>query len=59
MQPYGQLHCYAAWFFKKSFFDFVYKINVKNKTYFSMFDSMPMVNVIFHEGEDMGSKHVL
>jgi hypothetical protein len=59
MQPYGKLDCFATWFLKNSLFDFVYTINVKDKTYFSMFDSMPMVNAIFHEGENMGSKHVL
>jgi len=37
----------------------MYTINVKDKTCFSMFDNMPMVNAIFHEGEDMASKHVL
>jgi hypothetical protein len=37
----------------------VYAINVKHKTYFSILDGMPMVNAIFHEGENMGSKHVL
>jgi hypothetical protein len=34
----------------------VYVINVNIKTFFSMFDGMPMVNAIFLVGKDLGSK---
>jgi hypothetical protein len=37
----------------------MYAINLKNKHYSSVLDSMPVISAIFYAGEVLGSKHVL
>jgi hypothetical protein len=58
MQPCEKLHCFVAEFFLKNLFDFVYAINVKKKSCFSVPDGMPMISAMFHEKDDMRLKLV-